>query len=583
VNRLLSAISLLSCGVIVGLVIAGPFPKWIQPRPSFSLVLLHATVGSSFIIVGLLAWIRRPQNRVGLLMTAVGFAWFIVNLYRIDSSIAFTLAASASTLYQTILEHLFIVFPTGRAQSLLDRVMVRLIYGWFAMSSLLGDVFWDSRRDHCFRGGCPRNLFLIYGDYSLNVLVGRISNIGGFLISVAVLAVVIRHWTMATATGRRVLAPVIWASVPTAALIIALDVAGTIAPWPDDVWNPMGQLALIALPLTFLVSVLRTHLDHLSVNKLMIELGTTPSPTRLRYLLGQALHDPSVELAYWLPERHIFVDIHGRPLELPVNGFGRGITKLNGRNGEPRVVLLHDASLEDNPRLVQSVAAAAKLSLENERLQAELRARLEEVRASRTRLIEAADAERRRMERNLHDGAQQHLLALSLALAVVRREAEVKTNSQLKVSLAEMAMLLDAALSELRDLARGLHPKILIEEGLGPALNSLAERSMVPASVTVRVSTRLPSLVEATAYFVVAEALVNVAKHARAATVTVRVEQVNGQLTVEITDDGVGGASAENGTGLRGLADRVSALDGRFKVESVVDRGTRVVVEIPCV
>jgi signal transduction histidine kinase len=583
VNKRLLITSFLAGGAVGALVIRGPFPEWIQPRPSFPIVLLHTTVGFSFITVGLLASFRRPHNRVGPLMSAVGFAWFLLDLYRIDSAVTFTIAASTATFYQAILGHLFIVFPSGRTQSRLDQLMIRLIYGWFAFSSLLGSVFWDSQRDHCFQGGCPRNLLLIYRDYSLNILAGRINNLGDFLIAVTVLAMVIRHWRMATASRRRALVPIVCACVPTAALVIALDVVGTIAPWPDEVWNPMGQLALIALPVTFLIGLLRTHLDHFAVNKLVIELGTTPPPARLRHLLGQTLHDPSVELAYWLPEKHAFVDVQGRQVELPVDSSGRGVTKLVGRHGEPLAVLLHDTSLEENPELIRSVAAAARLSLENERLQAEICAQLEEVRASRTRLVEAADAERRRMERNLHDGAQQYLVALSLALAVARKQAGVNVNPELEMSLAEAAKLLNFALSDLRDLARGLHPKILAEAGLGPALGSLVERSVIPATVTVAVPSRLPFLIETTVYFIVAEALANVTKYAHASAVIICVSQLDEQLFVEVTDDGVGGVDTANGSGLRGLADRVAALNGRFQVKSAPGCGTRVTAEIPCV
>lgn len=587
-SRILARFFAVATGLAATVLLAHPTPEFIPPPPVLAL-LLHVTIGFSFIIVGLIASFRRPQNRVGVLMSTVGAAWFLLDLCRLGSALPFTIAFNSTTFYQAILAHLFIVFPTGRAQTRLNRILISLMYGWYLLSSLAGGFFWDSQRDHCFMGGCPRNLLLIHRDFSLNVLVGQIVNFGNLLTIVAVLVVVIGRWKVSTASMRRVLEPIVWASVPITALLVSLDLVSTTAPWSNNMlpphamwWIRIGQLALTALPVTFLIGLLRTHLDHFSVNNLVIELGTSPSPDRLRYLLGQALHDPSVELAYWLPAKHTFVDIYGKPMELPANGSGRAATELLGSHNEPLAVLLHDASLEDQPRLVRSVAAAARLSLENEHLQAEIRAHLEEVRASRTRIVEASDAERRRLERNLHDGAQQHLVALSLALSVARAQKWTDANPELETSLAEAAKLLDCALSDLRDLARGLHPKILTDKGLSPALESLAERSIIPAVVTATFPTRLPILVEATAYFIVAEALANVTKYAEASAVTVYAAHINGKLVVEVVDDGVGGADATKGTGLHGLLDRVATLDGCLQVESVPGRGTRVSAQIPC-
>jgi signal transduction histidine kinase len=214
-----------------------------------------------------------------------------------------------------------------------------------------------------------------------------------------------------------------------------------------------------------------------------------------------------------------------------------------------------------------------------------LRAQLEEVEASRTRIVEAADAERRRIERDLHDGAQQRLVTMALQLGAVRARASLSANPVLAPvasALEDLTDQLSLTLEDLRNLARGIHPALLTEGGLRPALLSLAERSPVPAHVAAAPSERLPSTVEATAYFIVSEALVNAAKHARASSVTITVARCSEHLEVSVRDDGVGGADAARGSGLCGLADRAAAVGGSLSVESPPGGGTHVMARLPC-
>jgi signal transduction histidine kinase len=214
-------------------------------------------------------------------------------------------------------------------------------------------------------------------------------------------------------------------------------------------------------------------------------------------------------------------------------------------------------------------------------LDAELRARLEELRASRARLVEASDTERRRLERNLHDGAQSRLVGLALLLGHARRR--VDTDPEETATLLDRAMTeLKASLAELRELARGIHPAVLTERGLQPALHALASRATVPVTLESDGEQRLPAPVEVAAYFVISEALANVSKYAQATQATVAVRRANGSVTVDVSDDGIGGADAAHGSGLRGIGDRVAALDGTLSLESPPGRGTRLHVEIPC-
>ena len=250
------------------------------------------------------------------------------------------------------------------------------------------------------------------------------------------------------------------------------------------------------------------------------------------------------------------------------------------RDGRHVAALLHDRALGDERRLLEAVGAAAGMSLENARLQAELRARVEELSGSRARVIEAGQRERQRLERNLHDGAQQRLIALSLRLSMLEKRLpeEPTLKHELDTARHEIAL----SLEELRDVARGIHPAVLSGHGLSVAVESLAASAPLPVQLTLQVPGRLPEQVEVAAYYVVSESLANVAKHARAASATVSLERQRGTLVVEVVDDGVGGADTELGSGLRGLADRVEALDGRLRVWTPDGGGTRVQAEIPC-
>jgi signal transduction histidine kinase len=317
------------------------------------------------------------------------------------------------------------------------------------------------------------------------------------------------------------------------------------------------------------------------VGELVVELGDSSPPDQLEVSLARALGDPTVEVSYRLPSRDGWIDGSGRPVNLPVDDKDRSVMFIE-RAGERIGALVYDAALADDPTLVRAVGAAAGMVMENERLHAELLHRLEEVRASRARIVEAADAARRRVERDIHDGAQQRLVSLSLCLGMVRSKLGSDADPRLHELLARASEDAGAALVELRELARGLHPAILSEAGLAGAVDSLAERSPVPVAVSTVVEQRLSRPVEVAAFYVVSECLTNVAKYAQASSATVRIEQTDGHLRVEVADDGVGGAEIRPGSGLEGLADRVAALDGRLEVESPAGGGTRVRAELPC-
>ena len=258
---------------------------------------------------------------------------------------------------------------------------------------------------------------------------------------------------------------------------------------------------------------------------------------------------------------------------------GRATTLID-RNGKHVAALVHDPSLQDEPELLDAVTAAAGIAVENGRLQAELKARLVELRGSRARVIDAGQKERQRLERNLHDGAQQRLIALSLELSLLAQRVAADPDARKRVIQAREEIAI--SLEELRDVARGIHPAVLSGHGLEVALESMAARAPVPVRLIVDLDGRLHERLEVAAYYVVSESLANIAKHARATSASVNVTRNNGQVLVEIVDDGIGGADTEAGSGLRGLADRVESLGGRLRVWTPQGGGTRVKAEIPC-
>src|SRR5262249_38569145 len=380
-------------------------------------------------------------------------------------------------------------------------------------------------------------------------------------LAIAFVALLVRKVARATPGGRRVVLPLFlaaaFAALQFTVQLIALG--GPVNSWSPHhvVWFWIGTLASLAIPVSLAAGMLWGRRARATVADFVVELERTP-PGAVRDALARTLGDPTLALALWLPDQSGYVDAAGRPVTMPQPGDDRAVTVL-GPPEAPVAALIHDPALLERAALLHSAAAAARLALENERLQAELRAQLTELRASRARIVSAGDDERRRLERNLHDGAQQRLLSLGLALQLARARLGPEADGAAEL-LAEADAELRAALDELRELARGLHPALLTEQGLGPALRSLAERSPVAVSIAGVPDGRLPAPAEAASYFLVSEALANVAKYARASRVSVSLARVDSRLLIDVDDDGVGGADPSRGSGLRGLVDRVQAL-----------------------
>ncbi|MDX6409249.1 MAG: hypothetical protein QOE13_2320 [Gaiellaceae bacterium] len=644
-------------------------------------------VSWSFIFAGLIGWSRRPKNRTGMLMVAVGFGVLIGSLSQANHSIPFTLGAVFGSLFIAMFIHLLLAYPSGELISRKARALAIVGYATAFAAPLLDSMF--PVRQTCKPHACPDNLVLISHDHTAHVAVTALWTAVSVILFVATFALLVGRWRRATAGLRRILRPVYLAGGLS---VVLLAIGFITAPFSGS-GDTLVSIALIvtftAVPFLFLAGLLGTTIARgAGVGTIFSSVPERASAGEVQEGLRQALRDETAQVAYWYEEGGHYVDAEGNRFELPSDTRQRVVTRLDYADA-PVGAIVHDAALLQEPELLEGIANAARIALERDKLLVEVRARAQryfallqampdlmfrisrdgaylsynapnprdlvdedvlgktlwdrlpkhladrflaagraalagepgvieyeldfgdgirhyegrfaasgdeeflmivrditerkgqqqELEASRQRIVAAGDDARRKLERNLHDGAQQRLVSISLSLRLAQGQLEknpAAAHDVLEAARDELAR----ALEELRELARGIHPAVLTDRGLEAALESLASRAPLPVEIE-GAQTSLPAPVEAAAYYVVSEALANVAKYAQASSVKVTVERANGCALVEVSDDGVGGADPSRGTGLRGLADRVASLSGKLAVDSPPGAGTRVRAEIP--
>jgi signal transduction histidine kinase len=535
-------------------------------------VFLNDWITLNYIGAGLIAWWRRPDSRFGPLMVAAGFVNFLATLDWANAAVPFTIGAAFDVLPPLLFLYVFLAYPTGRLVGRFERAIVGAAYASviaLALTRLL------------LGAAGPRNLIAVASEPgAIDVIrdVGFLAISAFCLAGIGVLAA--QRWG-AHRPLRRPLGPLVDSFALGLVMIAALFASMVFVGNPEDVpaIEAIRRTTFFVVglaPIAFLIGLLRSRL---AVGPAIVSLGAEAARGNVVDALRTALRDPSLEVAYWLPEYETYADLDGGAIELPQSA-DRATTLIDRDDGTHVAALMHDASLREEPALLEAVTAAGGFALENERLHAELRARLEQLKGSRARIIEAAQAERQRLERDLHDGAQQRLVALSLELGLL--EERFADDADATAALEQTRRDVAESLRELRELAQGIHPAVVTGHGLAVALKTLAARAQVPVRLTVDLDGRLPERQEVAAYYVVAESLTNMAKYACASSAAVEVRQADGRVVVEVVDDGVGGADTRGGSGLRGLADRVEALGGRLRVWSPADGGTRVRAEIPC-
>jgi signal transduction histidine kinase len=647
-------------------------------------------LGLIFVAGGLVAIVRRPENRIGLLMVLVGFFWFLSSLVEANRPTIFTIGLAVHLLIYGAFAHVILAYPTGRLETPMARAIVALAYLDVTVIEWVLLLFKNHIGDaNLACASCPDNVFLVERNHGAAVMVDNVQRGIALALLWAAFVVLSRRVRSATPAGRRTLLPVVaTASVSIVLIAVMLittsfdrGVAHTLN------WFVLGSFATV--PLGFLAGLLQSRLARSGILRLIVD---TPDELSLRdaeIALRDALGDPTLRLAYWLDDIQGYVNVRGKPFDIPEDTPARVTTKID-YGDRPLAALYHDRALVNEPALLEEVIGVVRMGLEKDRGERALRAteirnralldaipdlmfrisvegryvdyrapddrdlvvrdvigktvwdRLpddlarrfldagreavatrkvqtleyeldfegetryyegriaasgtdefllivrniterklqeQELQASRARIVAAGDAERRRLERNLHDGAQQRLVSLSLSLRLA--QTQMRTNPDAADELLERARdELAQALEELRELARGIHPAVLTDRGLHAALETLASRAPIPVEIE-HADAELPAPVEAAAYYVVSEALANIGKYAGASSVRVSVAQHNGSVRVLVEDDGVGGADPRRGSGLRGLADRVAALNGTLAVDSPAGHGTTIRADIP--
>ena len=532
-------------------------------------------IGLAMQWLGVYVWGRPSTGRTGPLLYLSGLLWYVGSVW--DPPPLGALTFAWRSWYDVTLLVVILGWPTGHLRTTFDKAQIGILAGVYLLRSLVRLFLFDGGQ--FFDDPAWHNPFAVAWNQgfweSIENLTLYVSAIVG--LSVAVTCLV--RWSQATRPARRTLTPMLVAGVAMVPLLGWTALSSQFPSFlPEDLpifWIMMGLRAVV--PLAILIGIYRLRTSP-ALARLLVELDRGVPIGGLEAAMGRALSDPSLRIAFRQASGS-YVDAAGQPFQ-PVESRSSAITAIRDDQGDKSVLIVHDPALDEDPDLLNAAASAARLSLLNERLQAEVRAQLEEVRASRARLVEASDAERRRVERDLHDGAQQRLVTLALQLNAARERAATP-DPELTTLLSDASVELDLALGELRELARGIHPAVLSRAGLGPAVATLAERCPIPVDVSVTEG-RCASAVESTAYFIVAEALTNIVRYSSAKSARVTAHRQNGSMILEVTDDGIGGADPSAGSGLRGLEDRVAAIGGHFQLLSPAGAGTQVRATLPC-
>jgi signal transduction histidine kinase len=536
---------------------------------------LTVVAGLALVLAGVVTSLARRGGRIGDLAVLAGFLWFAPFWagWKGGPALVLSLGTLAAGFTFAALFHLVLAFPTSALRSEGARALVLAVYLEAALSALGRALFRDPFFDPTCWDNCTDNVFLVRSLPGLARVLQHVDVWFALAAATALAAICVGRLTAASAPARRTLGPVLAGGIALAGATIAHTVALTrsAAEDPSDAAFQaifiVGCAAVIVIALGLPWALVQARIQRRSVARVVTELGDAPSPGTLEPALARAIGDPALRIAYWLPSTQRYVDGHGEPVDEPVAGPARAVTRLV-RNGHEVAAITHTAAVAE---LEREIGAAVRLALENERLQAEVLAQLQDLRVSRARIVETGDAERRRLERDLHDGAQQRLLALSYDLRLARAGAAADGDAELARALDAAGHETTAAFDELRELAHGIYPAILTEAGLAPALEALADEAPLPVELDDVPSERQPPAVETTAYVTVAEAIEDAARRG-AQFVSVRVRSADGRLSITAEDEGT-----PRTHDLPQLADRVGALGGTLELGDRILRA-----EIPC-
>ena len=536
---------------------------------------LGVAAGLALVVAGVVTSLARRGGRIGDLALLAGCIWFapVWAGWRGGPPLALSLGTLAAGFTFPLLVHLVLSFPSGALRSKGARALVVAVYLEAALSALGRALFRDPFFDLTCWDNCTENVFLVRSLPDVASAIHDVDVWFAVAAAAALAAVCIGRLAAGSGPARRALRPVLAGGIALAGATIAHSVALTrvaVEDPSDAAFQSVFVIecaAVIVIALGLPWALVHGRIQRRSVARIVADLGEAPSPGSLESALARAIGDPELRIAYWLPGTRRYVDGHGEPVQEPVAASGRAVTRLV-RDGRQVALVTHTVAVAD---LERETGAAIRLALENERLQAEVQAQLQDLRVSRTRIVESGDAERRRLERDLHDGAQQRLLALSYDLRLARAGVAADGDEELARALDGAGDETATALDELRELAHGIYPAILSEAGLGPALEALADEAPLPVELDEVASERQPPAVESTAYLTVAEAIEDAARRG-ASFLSVRVHSADGRLSITVQDEG-----RPRSHDLPQLADRVGALGGTLELGDTTLRA-----EIPC-
>jgi signal transduction histidine kinase len=536
---------------------------------------LTMCAGLALIAAGLVICLDPRPRRTGGLALLAGLTWFapVWAAWQGGPPLVPSLAMALGGFTFPLIVHLVLAYPGGRASPAPARALIAAAYVEALLAATVLALFRDPYLDPSCLANCNVNVFLVRSLPSLAHAVEIADRWFAAAAAVAFITICAARLVAGSRPARRRLLPVAVPAIMFAAEVAARAVAlqrTTV----EDPFNAalfaifaVASAAIVLLAAGLILGVARSGAERRAIARIAVNLGEAPSPGSLQSALAEVLHDPELRIAYWLPGARRYVDASGHAVPEPAATSGGMVTRLM-RSGRTVAAITHAGSA---PGLDTHIGPAIALGLENERLQAELLARLGELRASRARIVETADAERRRLERDLHDGAQQRLLALSYDIRLARASAEADGDTAAQMTLAAATEETGAALEELRELAHGIYPAVLAEAGVAPALATLADTAPLPVQILQADDRRYPAPVEAAAYFTVTEAVDDAARRgADRAVVTVAHE--GGRLVVTVEDNGT-----DRDAPMIALADRVGALDGSLSFKQTGCRA-----EIPC-
>ncbi len=540
-------------------------PVWWQEIPP-------RLMGAVVIHAGVVAWLRLPSPRIGQLVVLGGAVYFLQFL-RDAGGVLFAVGFCLAYAWIGITAHVMLAWPSARLHSSLDRIFVACAYV-VSIGTQVIRYFVDHPQP-------PWDVFI----RQPGSLWGSIGSAAGAAMGALGIALVVQRWLASAPVRRRPAGPV-WMVIAMAGLVKIAEAVASVVSAPFELQVMLASLfamtVIAMVPLLYLARWLNRRFAHQGVVRLLVDLErnltSIADPAMLQQALSRSLGDPSLTLAY-PSDTGGYVDIHGQQVTLADHATDHSVTRVR-RRGQLIAVIHHDAALDEQRQVTDAAVAAAGLAIENARLYANLQAQLEQLSTSRLQLAQTAFDERLRIQRDLHDGAQQRFVRILVLLDTARRALAPGgyTSPDAEHAVLTAHSELTDALRALRDLIQGIYPAVLIEHGLAAAVENLADRAPIPVTFSVT-DRRWPKHVEITAYFVISEALANIYKHARANHATVEVRADGRELVAEITDDGRGGALV--GDGLRGLRHRLEAVGGNLRITSEPGQGTTLLAAIP--